>query len=151
VACPTDSLQRVQQLAQTEALLVPWLNAHVKKIVGAWEEFESVLATDPNLTHQGACAAVGVSVTNETIAQLSVWPNPSTGAVRIAFARRTGLVRLDIHDAAGRLVRRLGGVSDEMEWDGRNDEGALVPSGTYWIRGVTGQGEVSTSKIVRVR
>jgi flagellar hook assembly protein FlgD len=42
---------------------------------------------------------------------------------------------LRIYDAQGRLVRRFA-VSRAMQtiWDGRDDMGQLLPSGTYLVR-----------------
>jgi hypothetical protein len=69
-----------------------------------------------------------------------IWPNPFNPATRVAFdLARAGLARLDIHDARGRLVRRL--VAEDLPagrhervWDGRDDGGQAVASGTYFAR-----------------
>jgi flagellar hook assembly protein FlgD len=47
--------------------------------------------------------------------------------------------RLEIYDAAGRLVRSMAlGDLDagpgHVRWDGHDDEGAPLPSGTYFYR-----------------
>ena len=69
----------------------------------------------------------------------AVWPNPSSGAVRIAFALdRPGPLSLTIVDLEGRRVRAL--VDDAempagaggLDWDGRRDDGRVAPAGIYW-------------------
>jgi hypothetical protein len=62
--------------------------------------------------------------------------NPST-TIRFDVPERTA-VDLKIYDAAGRLVRSLldgavyGRGSWEVRWDGRNNQGKVVPSGVYF-------------------
>ena len=68
-------------------------------------------------------------------------PIPSRGPVASAFtlAQASG-VRLSVLDVAGRHVRTLlGGESfsagrHAVSWDGRDDEGRLVPAGLYLLR-----------------
>lgn len=148
-ACPTDSLRRALQTAQTAALIVPWMDAHVKKDAAALGVFQNVLATDPNLTSQGTCDVVGVPDAMGTLGSLRVHPNPSAGTFRISF--EPGLRSLTVHDAGGRLVRSLTPGSGFAIWDGRDSGGALVPSGVYWLRAVDFRDEVSSTRLVRLR
>ena len=69
---------------------------------------------------------------------LSVWPNPSSGEV-VIIAEVPEPGRLSIYDVSGRLVREMrtpdkasGRV--EINWDGRDDAGAQVPSGVYFVQ-----------------
>jgi hypothetical protein len=70
----------------------------------------------------------------------SVVPNPSFGAIHIQLAwARSGRVRLDVTDVAGRRVatlidgdRRAGVV--EVDWDGSDEAGARVRPGAYFLR-----------------
>jgi len=66
------------------------------------------------------------------------WPAPARASVNLAYTLpREGRVTLVIHDALGRLVRRL--VSERAQpagrysttWDGRTDAGAHAASGVY--------------------
>jgi hypothetical protein len=62
-------------------------------------------------------------------------------------------VELSIHNLAGQLVRRLvaGNRSPglyEVKWDGKDERGLLVPSGTYWYR--LRAGEHTASRAVTV-
>ena len=70
-------------------------------------------------------------------AGLALYPNPFTSNVRIAATALSDAAAelpatLSIHDLSGWLVRRLttrAGAS--FDWDGRDDEGRLVPPGVY--------------------
>lgn len=71
---------------------------------------------------------------------LSLAPNPFNPSTEIAFdvARRDELC-LEIHDAGGKLVRRvplgpLGPGRHAVRWDGRDDEGLNAGSGVYFVR-----------------
>ncbi len=67
-------------------------------------------------------------------------PNPFNPACIIPYEMpRAGTVRLRVFTASGRLLRTLvdgwkeAGVHGEV-WDGRADDGATLPSGTYFYR-----------------
>ena len=74
-------------------------------------------------------------------------PNPSSrlDSVELRRADRETSV-ITIFDAAGRLVRSLGGPGS-LTWDGRDSEGNRLPSGTYFARGA---GEAIGTRIVRL-
>jgi hypothetical protein len=83
-------------------------------------------------------------------------PNPFNPRTELSFTLpAAGRVRLDIHDVRGALVRRL--VDDSLaagehrrDWDGRDDAGRPVPSGTYVARLESGP-TVEAVKLVLVR
>lgn len=69
------------------------------------------------------------------------YPNPFFTSTRIKYElAATSDVRLRIFDAAGRLIRSLvdaqGQPSDtyEVSWNGRSDNGTIVPGGVYFCR-----------------
>jgi hypothetical protein len=85
------------------------------------------------------------------------YPNPShvSEPVRVPVALvDAGVARVDLVDAAGRLVRRLDlqalapGIQ-EVEWDGRNDAGRAVAPGPYRAWLVAGDVRRST-RLLRV-
>jgi len=86
----------------------------------------------------------------------SAHPNPCNPRTVIAFGlAQAGQVRVEIYDVAGRLVRSLvDGVrpvgDHRVVWDGRDDSGRGVPSGTYVVRMVA-QGVVQGHKVMLVR
>jgi hypothetical protein len=85
---------------------------------------------------------------------LSSEPNPFHSST--VFHMTTGALdhsatRLRIYDAQGRLVRTLAvGQARETMWNGRNDAGQLLPSGTYMVR-VDAAGEHATTRLVLQR
>lgn len=84
------------------------------------------------------------------------FPNPSAGAVRLAFVPSPGIpARLDVFDLRGRHLATLwsgtpAGGRLEVVWDGLRPDGAPWPSGVYVCR--LQQGTFVTSRtFVRVR
>ena len=83
-------------------------------------------------------------------------PNPFRTSTTLLFSLpERSVVRLTIHDAAGRVVRRL--VEDTLAagphraaWDGRSDAGMTMASGVYFSRLETGS-RVHTEKVLLVR
>jgi len=72
----------------------------------------------------------------EAESAIQVSPSPSEGNVRFEWRDASGPLDVRIHDVSGRLVRVLrspaANVSGALEWDSRDDDGALVPSGPYF-------------------
>jgi len=83
-------------------------------------------------------------------------PNPFNPATDIKFSLpRQADVSLRLYDVSGRLVRSLLGETmtagaHEVRWNGRDDSGRSVASGTYFARLVVA-GEASTRSLVLVR
>jgi hypothetical protein len=72
-------------------------------------------------------------------------PNPFNPLTKIEFdIPAAGRARLEIYDAAGRVVRVLvdrdyaGPRRDSVVWDGRDDAGQVVSSGVYFYKLVAG-------------
>jgi len=64
-------------------------------------------------------------------------------------------VRLSLHDAGGRLVRRLAAGTraagwNEVPWDGRDRTGRSVAPGVYFVR-LEAAGQRSSARVVRLR
>jgi hypothetical protein len=83
-------------------------------------------------------------------------PNPSNRPTSIAYELPSaGRVRLDVYDAAGRLVRAL--VDDHARagshtarWDGKNTNGSRAPAGVYYAR-LQMAGSTVAKPLVRTR
>ncbi len=79
-----------------------------------------------------------------TNGEISVRPNPASGSVTIEWPSSLPSARAswEIWDATGRLLRReeraapvaSGSGGLEVTWDGRDQSGRSVPSGTYYCR-----------------
>ncbi len=102
-------------------------------------------------------ATVGETPVAGKLLRVSARPNPFNPRTVITFSLpKAGSVNLDIHDARGRLVRRLvAGRSyrageNAVLWDGTNDAGRILPSGLYLMRVRSGQTSV-TGKLTLVR
>lgn len=82
-------------------------------------------------------------------------PNPSRGDVRIRYAAPAApYARLQIIDAAGRIVRSLEGLRwsagwHDVTWDGNDAAGHRAPRGVYFVRLVLPT-EERTIRVVRV-
>jgi len=83
------------------------------------------------------------------------YPNPTDGRSSIAYAlESSGPVRIDLHDATGRLIRTLldgrmpAGRHDTI-WDGRDGEGHPVPAGVYFGYVHTAEG-TGVTRVTRV-
>jgi len=87
---------------------------------------------------------------------LSCTPNPFGRATAISYqVGRAGPVALTVHDASGRLVRRLEAGprpagSYVIRWDGTDGRGHTVPAGVYFIR-LTAGGVTSSGRLTLVR
>jgi hypothetical protein len=83
-------------------------------------------------------------------------PNPFRPGTRFRFAlAERGRVELRLFDAGGRTVRTLASGTWEagehaLEWDGRDEGGRAVPSGTYFAR-LSAGGRTIGHRVVRIR
>lgn len=79
-------------------------------------------------------------VRNTTDLSLHIYPNPFDHATNITFdLSGHALVNIDVFDIQGRMVRSLfsGDLTSgkhRMSWDGRNEEGKVLPGGIYLVR-----------------
>ncbi len=83
--------------------------------------------------------------------KMYVQPNPfdlSTHSGTLSFVNTPAGSVIKIYDMAGKVVSEL--AAGETEWDGRNDRGDLVASGTYMFY-VTGSGLEFTGKFAVIK
>jgi hypothetical protein len=85
-----------------------------------------------------------------------VAPNPTPGGTHLDFAlTRPGAVTLDVLDASGRRVASLGGNfaagRQQLTWDGRDEAGARLPAGLYFVRMRVAGRDVGTRRITLLR
>ena len=72
------------------------------------------------------------------------FPNPFSAYTRIGFMSAASL---NIYDLSGRCVRTLSG-SSSVVFDGRDNRGALLPSGVYQCRLISGKRVLSTRLVL---
>ncbi len=96
----------------------------------------------------------GLPLASNVIA--SIYPNPFNPSTQIKLELGlAGPVRVEIYSIEGKLVRTLIDESRpkgelELRWNGRNDRGGLVASGTYFCR-MLSDDQVDTAKMVMLK
>jgi hypothetical protein len=89
----------------------------------------------------------------------SNYPNPFNPETRVVYGvpqtvAESDLVRLDIYNLQGQLVRRLAAERSpgwhEAVWDGKNDQGVVASTGMYLTRFTVGT-MVTTGKMTMVK
>ncbi len=146
-----------------------WTVPHVAEAVGSFRAVDQrpQAGDDGQLTYTLRYAGPGSPA--EVLAQrtvtlpsssavrlLSPQPNPFNPGTTVAFeldAPRK--IRLEVYNLSGRRIARLAvgthpAGRHEVRWDGRDESGRAVASGTYVARLVTGHG-VQAQKLVLVR
>jgi hypothetical protein len=82
----------------------------------------------------------------------AAWPNPSRESVALSLQGGTGgAISLEVLDISGRVVCRMSGprpASGRLIWDGRSEDGRLLPSGVYHLRVRDGVSEVIRRAVV---
>ncbi len=103
-------------------------------------------------------AAVAAEPSPSRWALSAAWPNPFNPSLQISYAVPSGGGRfaLDVYNARGKLVRSLflgrrGAGAYVTTWDGRNDAGARVTSGVYFVRLRPADGAVVVRKVVLLK
>jgi flagellar hook capping protein FlgD len=124
---------------------------------GYWDGDELDAGSDPG---DPASTPLTVGVPSGPASGLGwhgIAPNPFRSSTEFHFSlSRAGAVDLVIHDALGRVVRRLatrqslGAGPHSLRWDGRNDIGVETRTGVYFMRLKTDGGSW-TRPVVRMR
>jgi hypothetical protein len=84
---------------------------------------------------------------------LRIYPNPArlTGlGVQLRIQGNAAQFGGTVYDIGGRRVRRFPASAGGVFWDGRDDDGELVPPGLYFVRVAAG-GLEATARVVLVR
>lgn len=108
------------------------------------------------LPRQSSALASAVPPGHAGGSELEAWPNPFNPRISVALdLERGGPVTVEVFDMRGRRVARLmqadlptGPLA--VSWDGRDEAGAPVTSGSYVIRAATPDGAVAR-KVTLVR
>lgn len=115
------------------------------------------LAGEYTLSVRPGATAVGDDLPRTAVSALvSIRPNPFNPSTRLLLdIAAPDRVRLDVFDARGRRIRVLVDESlpagrREFTWDGRDDSGRTMSSGTYFARFAVGD-VVQTAKMVLLK
>lgn len=85
------------------------------------------------------------------------YPNPFGGSTAITYAlRKKEWVLLEIYNQLGQPVavlenREMPAGEYTLAWDGRDDQGALLPNGAYFYRLAVGGGSAETRRMMVLR
>lgn len=130
----------------SEGAIVAWADGRRN---GDWDIYAQSTEFDPS----GAVGDVGLGPDR-------IWlrnnPNPFGASTSLSFGLEAACdVTLEIHDAAGRLVRTIAsGPRDagpaRLVWDARDQDGRDVPDGAYFCR-MRGAGMEVVRKAIRAR
>lgn len=108
-------------------------------VVG-YADIEATYSDLLTLRYQLDVPVTGVNGAPPRAAVLASWPNPSRGAVEFSVSMAVPAVaRFAVFDAAGRERVRLHDAvlpagSTRLIWDGRDEEGRVLPAGVYLAR-----------------
>lgn len=97
--------------------------------------------TNTPLSREGDC--IGTTLTEPDLVNVMVYPNPGhTKDEKMTFARLTADAEVSIYTMNQRFIRRLKTTNQKggIEWDMRDDNGALLTSGIY-LYSVTGKND----------
>jgi len=158
--CQTPAITRAQQHALTLSLLGPWLDYALKADLGAWQEFQGLIAAGSGITTEQSCDVVAVGEENSpgptAGLRIESFPDPFRQATAIRFGLAAGgPVALTVHDVHGRAVRTL--IRSELSagvhratWDGRDERGRPLSAGVYFVRATAGE-NVAVRKVTLAR
>jgi hypothetical protein len=94
------------------------------------------IALDGQVTFNGPRTAVAVAKPAEYLLAQN-YPNPFNPSTSISYTLKdNGMVKLAVYNIRGQLIRSLVNHTQmagqyNQEWDGRDDNGIIVPTGTY--------------------
>ncbi|MCA9728290.1 MAG: T9SS type A sorting domain-containing protein [Candidatus Eisenbacteria bacterium] len=123
------------------------------------DEMLANLETAQSIVCDGGMLPAGVEDDSAVSADgltIAAFPNPTVGPTRLSYQlSERGPVSIDVFDSAGRRVRAIESGDrpagrNELQWDGRDDRGRTVPTGTYFAR-VRTPGSTGTTQITLVR
>lgn len=141
--------------AVVDSLVVRWPSGSVQTIVGQpADRIITVVETAGVFLADGPSSAWTPGTRAARLGD--AYPNPFNPRTRIAFAlARTGSVRLEVFDVAGRRVAVLaegefGAGSHTVQWNGTGARGESLASGTYYCRLRVGN-ETQVKKMTLVR
>lgn len=116
-----------------------------------------VLGNEQDMTVMAVSGEVSVKGRPETYEISQNYPNPFNPYTTISYQlpQDESLVQLFVYNVAGQVVRRLVNTHQsagfyQVVWDGKNDEGIVLPSGMYVYRLMSGD-FIKSRKLILVK
>jgi hypothetical protein len=125
-------------------------------LTGGVHPFDSQVLSILRTYVDDSTATTGASIGGGADAPIGISPNPVLHDARIHYSvERSGHVTVMIVDAAGRIRRRFVDEvaqpgSRSLHWDGRDDAGARLAPGVYFVRMATAEGR-QHARVVIIR
>ena len=127
--------------------------AYVDKIAATARYLRITLYDTPGQLYAGAPPDIGefkafgtpASVPVRKAASLHRFTLTGPGGIALAAMTAAQVKRIDLLDVGGRLVRSLRPDGMVIRWDGRDERGRTVPSGTLVIQALTSEGIFHTT------
>lgn len=126
------------------------------------DEYEEIIVAESN-NAIGLVDFVGVVGSVDPVGEVpptsvQIVPHPTSATTRVVFeVRQNGVVELQIFDVQGRNVRSMNvgrdlmGSRTSVVWDGSDDRGRDLGSGTYFLQVLVDGRQVATEKLLLVR
>lgn len=132
---PTNSVQQFPGIAHDgiAELYVTWTDERLPASLGKNKDAYFKVGT-------GSVTAVETSVPPALDRLMRNYPNPFNPRTKIRFTlKRDAQALLRVYDVRGRLIRTLvdsfvAAGTRTVEWDGKDDRGGPLASGTYYLR-----------------
>lgn len=148
---PSNQAQRFPGITHdgVAELYVTWTDERLPASIGRNEDVYYKVGT-------GFVTAVELSETPAAPRLLRNYPNPFNPRTKIHFTlKQDAQANLRVYDARGRLVRTLvdsyvSAGPRVVEWDGKDDRGLAVASGTYFLR-LTAAGDFETRTVTLLK
>jgi hypothetical protein len=121
------------------------------KAYGTWMDSRPGFGTWKAYTTRVTMQATGVEnlASPPALGILLCSPNPSLAGSPVRIVLPAGDGRVQIYDAAGRLVREVVSTSGEAHWDGRDSHGKEAAPGVYFLS--LREDARITGELIRVR
>jgi uncharacterized protein (DUF362 family) len=160
VACDRIGTEKInEERANPEhEVLPPYDPSHIHAAAGPPYNLGTDLLEEIDLVEIDASDPAGIadnSLGPRGVALLSAYPNPARGRCTVRFHCAAEVnAEIVITDVSGAVVRRFGEARcgpglHRFRWDGKNQSGRMLPSGTYFCR-LRSPGVVRMERIVLI-
>jgi hypothetical protein len=140
--CGSPPLSRTDQIDEVLSYLNPYLDYHLKGVASAAASFDSVYAADMTSTKTKSCAARPSGITDVSIHQANIYPNPASDMIYVMADKQISEIR--IMDYTGKI---LASKSADAETNQINI--SALSTGIYWVEVISKDGDRSVEKMVK--